>query len=177
MGFALLYFTGSDHFNRSMRYYAKQAFQLSLSDKELAPAFYMRVEGVGMQKQHNNGERIPRDSEQQIFDELGLEYKHPFERNCYDVRVEKRKEDDLKAEKRDLNTKAEIEKHDLKIEIRDAQAKAAMDLRDVKALMERAEDKMALRDVKAELEKYKQEQKLDIKQSLEAQRKAAEEVR
>ena len=98
--FACLYFTGSDHFNRSMRYYAKQAFQLSLSDKELAPAFYMRVEGVGMQKQHNNGERIPCDSEQQIFDELGLEYKHPFERNCYDVRVEKRKDDDLKAEKR-----------------------------------------------------------------------------
>lgn len=41
-GFALLYFTGSDHFNRSMRLYA-QKNGYSLSDHGLARA--ERVEG------------------------------------------------------------------------------------------------------------------------------------
>lgn len=35
-GFALLYFTGSDHFNCSMRFFAKMK-GLSLSDKGLQP--------------------------------------------------------------------------------------------------------------------------------------------
>ena len=36
IGFALLYFTGSDHFNRSMRFYANLK-GLSLSDTGLQP--------------------------------------------------------------------------------------------------------------------------------------------
>ena len=41
--FALLYFTGSAYFNRSMRLYAKRAHSMCLSDHGLHPARYVRV--------------------------------------------------------------------------------------------------------------------------------------
>lgn len=71
--FALLYFTGSDYFNRSMRYYAHQK-GLSLSDKSLR-----HVIRVSKQKVHEGKEIICR-TEKEIFDALGLEYKEPHER-------------------------------------------------------------------------------------------------
>lgn len=78
--FALLSFTGSGPFNRSMRLYARKA-GFSLSDHNIRPARHAR--GVG------RGERIwagkPLDSaafrsERDIFDFLGLSYREPWER-------------------------------------------------------------------------------------------------
>jgi len=78
--FALLSFTGSGPFNRSMRLYARKA-GFSLSDHNIRPANHAR--GVG------RGERIwagrPLDSaafrcERDIFEFLGLSYREPWER-------------------------------------------------------------------------------------------------
>eukprot|EP00658_Telonema_sp_P-2_P057009 TRINITY_DN45472_c0_g1_i1.p1 TRINITY_DN45472_c0_g1~~TRINITY_DN45472_c0_g1_i1.p1 ORF type:complete len:123 (-),score=23.90 TRINITY_DN45472_c0_g1_i1:201-569(-) len=77
--FALLYFTGSDHFNRSMRYFAKQK-GLSLSDQGLKPATRRHGEKVW------TGEYIPlppkEQTEKGVFELLGLRYVHPTERGC-----------------------------------------------------------------------------------------------
>lgn len=72
--FALLYFTGSDYFNRSMRLYAHKR-GLSLSDKALRP-----VIRISKQKVYE-GEPIPCTTEKDIFDALKLDYKEPHERN------------------------------------------------------------------------------------------------
>jgi DNA polymerase lambda len=72
--FALLYFTGSNYFNRSMRYYAeKKGF--SLGDKNLK-----EVIRVSKQKVHES-DGIECSTEEEIFKALGLEYKEPTERN------------------------------------------------------------------------------------------------
>jgi len=75
--YALLYFTGSDHFNRSMRHYAK-AMGYSLSDHGL-----VRAHKVGA----NNVVRgllnlRPVQTEQEIFAALGLDWREPVDRNC-----------------------------------------------------------------------------------------------
>ena len=75
--YALLYFTGSDHFNRSMRHFAK-AKGYSLSDHGL-----VRAHKVGV----NNVVRglvnlVPAKTEQDIFKALGLDFKEPIDRNC-----------------------------------------------------------------------------------------------
>ena len=73
--FALLYFTGSDIFNRSMRYYCTSKLNLKLSDKGLRHC----IKG-------SNGEEdilgiyIPCQTEKDIFDVLGLDYKEPPDR-------------------------------------------------------------------------------------------------
>lgn len=78
-GFALLYFTGSDHFNRSMRLFANKK-GWSLSDRDLK-----RVACV-------NGKKVARGasvvctSEVDVFIALGMEYKDPRERNCFDIK-------------------------------------------------------------------------------------------
>ncbi len=77
--FALLYFTGSDFFNRSMRLYAKKSLGLSLSDTHL-------VEDTGFKK---NGREVPCDSEREIFAALGLVYRDPTQRNCSGVELAK----------------------------------------------------------------------------------------
>jgi DNA polymerase beta palm/DNA polymerase beta thumb len=77
--FALLYFTGSDHFNRSMRYYAKRYKKLSLSDQGLTEP---RRDFTG--KKISEGPSRICLSEKAIFDALGLDYKEPWERNCFD---------------------------------------------------------------------------------------------
>eukprot|EP01084_Bolivina_argentea_P045893 84471_1 len=67
--FAVLYFTGSDHFNRSMRYFAKRK-GFTLSDTQLAPAI----------RQNNSkiftftAKAIKCSTEQEIFEALGLKY-------------------------------------------------------------------------------------------------------
>lgn len=77
--FAILYFTGSDHFNRSMRLYAtKKGFHLS--DKGLFRAT----------RDSNNvavkvGKMVPCSTEREIFEHLGLPFKEPCERNSADV--------------------------------------------------------------------------------------------
>jgi len=73
-GFALLYFTGSDHFNRSMRLYARKA-GFSLSDH-----------GIAYSKQIKSSESIKGpylkcETEEEIFQLFGMEYKEPHERD------------------------------------------------------------------------------------------------
>ena len=64
--FAILYFTGSAYFNRSMRLFAKKK-GYHLSDKELSD----RITGV----------KIPCNSEEDIFKALSLKYQKPEERD------------------------------------------------------------------------------------------------
>lgn len=72
--FALLYFTGSNYFNRSMRFFCKKK-GYSLSDKCIR-----KVVRVFQEKIHE-ADPIPCKNEKEIFDLLGLEYKEPHERN------------------------------------------------------------------------------------------------
>ena len=77
--FALLYFTGSDYFNRSMRHYANK-IGWSLSDRDLVPV--IRPEGKkGIKIKIGGG--VPAVSEEDIFRALGLQFREPNERNCY----------------------------------------------------------------------------------------------
>jgi DNA polymerase/3'-5' exonuclease PolX len=76
MGCALLYFTGSDYFNRSMRHYAKQR-GFSLSQHGIAPA--VRTQN-GKVKNHV-GVPIPTPSELDVFNVLGLDFVEPEDRD------------------------------------------------------------------------------------------------
>ena len=78
--FALLYFTGSAHFNRSMRYYAKN-IGFSLSDKGMYPCTRFSRDRV------LKGDSIVCRTEEEIFDALGLEYRAPVDRNCDEITV------------------------------------------------------------------------------------------
>ncbi|KAI9908460.1 hypothetical protein PsorP6_004026 [Peronosclerospora sorghi] len=78
-GFAMLYFTGSDHFNRSMRLFAHKN-GWSLSDRGLTRV--MRVNGTKVRL----GDSVICESEVDVFIALGLEYKDPTERNCFDIK-------------------------------------------------------------------------------------------
>ncbi|EQC33009.1 hypothetical protein, variant [Saprolegnia diclina VS20] len=75
-GFAQLYFTGSDHFNRSMRAFAKQK-GYSLTDRGLTKV--ARAKGAKKLKQAP-GLICP--DEKDVFIALQLPYKRPEERNC-----------------------------------------------------------------------------------------------
>jgi len=68
-GVALLYFTGSENFNRSMRLWAKKR-GYHLGNHEL-------VKLLGGEK----GERVPVQSEADVFRVLGLQYRAPAQRN------------------------------------------------------------------------------------------------
>ena len=72
--FAVMYFTGSDYFNRSMRLYCQKK-GLSLSDKELRPVVRVKNEKV------HEGAAIPCATERDIFVATGLPYKAPEERD------------------------------------------------------------------------------------------------
>jgi DNA polymerase lambda len=72
--FALLFFTGSKQFNRNMRLHAKK-IGYALTDLSLE---YVGEEGKTQPKPNIF---IKCESEEQIFDVLGLEYKTPFERD------------------------------------------------------------------------------------------------
>jgi hypothetical protein len=76
--YALLYFTGSDHFNRSMRFYANRC-QWTLSDKGLCPC--IRVNGDRVFR----GRSVLAMSEQDVFKALGLKYVAPDQRNCFEL--------------------------------------------------------------------------------------------
>jgi DNA polymerase/3'-5' exonuclease PolX len=91
-GFALLYFTGSDHFNRSMRLFARKK-GWSLSDRYLKRVVRVR-KGVKLE----SGESVVCPEEVDVFIALGLEYKDPTERNCFDIRF--LEEDEAQAKKR-----------------------------------------------------------------------------
>ena len=74
--FALLYFTGSDHFNRSMRFYAKRC-GWTLSDHGLQPASRAAGSKVWV------GSTVVCRSERDVFDAMGLDFVPPHQRNVY----------------------------------------------------------------------------------------------
>ena len=79
--FALLYFTGSERFNRSMRHFAKQLKPpLSLSDKGLVPSSDKRAGSMHA----NYSASSKADKEEDIFAALGLDYVPPEDRNDID---------------------------------------------------------------------------------------------
>jgi len=70
---AILYFTGSGYFNRSMRLIAKKK--------------HYRLDDHGLYVVSAKGERMQRlvmNTEQDVFDTLGLEYKEPHERESFE---------------------------------------------------------------------------------------------
>ena len=69
--FALLYFTGFDHFNRSMRSLAGR-IGMHLTDKTLC----WRVTDA-----MKDGQRVHCNTEEEIFKALGMKYKEPRERD------------------------------------------------------------------------------------------------
>eukprot|EP00934_Nitzschia_sp_Nitz4_P000280 Nitzschia sp. Nitz4//NODE_159_length_47236_cov_74.723851//38884//41271//NITZ4_additional_000015-RA//1//CDS//3329531764//280//frame0 len=70
--FAALYFTGNGYFNRSMRLWSKTKCGYTLNDHGLF------IEGTA--------DRVMEASEEiQIFEKLGLVYKEPNERDCFDA--------------------------------------------------------------------------------------------
>ncbi|XP_068875974.1 DNA polymerase lambda isoform X1 [Aphelocoma coerulescens] len=73
---ALLYFTGSAHFNRSMRALAKTK-GMSLSEHALSSAV---VRGPGGAKV-SSGHALPTPTERDVFIQLGLPYREPSERD------------------------------------------------------------------------------------------------
>ena len=83
--FAMLYFTGSDHFNRSMRHFAKLK-GYSLSDHGLVPctrdAKQRDAQGNYVDNKVLIGKTVVCDDEEAIFRFLRLDWKEPTERNC-----------------------------------------------------------------------------------------------
>ena len=72
--------TGSDHFNRSMRYYAKQR-GYSLSDHGLVRA-HRAGQGATKTEVRGTTNLVHAETEYEIFEALGLEYKSPTQRDC-----------------------------------------------------------------------------------------------
>ncbi|XP_071420089.1 DNA polymerase lambda isoform X1 [Pithys albifrons albifrons] len=73
---ALLYFTGSAHFNRSMRALAKTK-GMSLSEHALSSAVVRGPGGVKVSAGHT----LPTPTERDVFIQLGLPYREPSERD------------------------------------------------------------------------------------------------
>ncbi|XP_051655951.1 DNA polymerase lambda isoform X1 [Manacus candei] len=73
---ALLYFTGSAHFNRSMRALAKTK-GMSLSEHALSSAVVRGHGGVKVSAGHT----LPTPTERDVFVQLGLPYREPSERD------------------------------------------------------------------------------------------------
>jgi DNA polymerase lambda len=76
IGFAMLYFTGCDHFNRSMRFYAKKN-GWTLSDRGLCKAVRIRNERIAQSKS------VYCPTERSVFEAMQLDYIPPRERNVY----------------------------------------------------------------------------------------------
>lgn len=78
---ALLYFTGSAHFNRSMRLLAKK-MGMTLSEHSL---------NSGVVRKRNEkvygGHPLKTPTEESVFHHLGLEYRKPEERDHYDLKL------------------------------------------------------------------------------------------
>ncbi|XP_034351963.1 DNA polymerase lambda isoform X2 [Arvicanthis niloticus] len=73
---ALLYFTGSAHFNRSMRALAKTK-GMSLSEHALSAAVVRNSQGIKV----GPGQVLPTPTEKDVFKLLGLPYREPAERD------------------------------------------------------------------------------------------------
>lgn len=68
--FACLYFTGSAHFNRSMRLWATQKFNLKLTDRGMFDII--------------TGKQVHASSEREVFEILKIHFKEPPERVYFD---------------------------------------------------------------------------------------------
>ena len=75
---ALLYFTGSAHFNRSMRLLASK-MGMSLSEHSLRTNILRG--GKGNKEKLNQGCILPTPCEESVFQHLGLPYRKPCERD------------------------------------------------------------------------------------------------
>ena len=75
---ALMYFTGSAHFNRSMRLLATKV-GMSLSEHSLRKNIIRG--GQGKKEKLNKGTILSTPTEESIFEHLGLIYRPPTERN------------------------------------------------------------------------------------------------
>ncbi len=73
-GYAILYFTGSAYFNRSMRLFARKK-GYHLSDHELNQAIRNKNGRIW------TGNNIPCYTEEDVFKVLGVKYKKPEERD------------------------------------------------------------------------------------------------
>ena len=90
--YAMLAFTGSAHFNRSMRFYARKEKDMQLSDQGL---WNLKKDDSGHNKvtvsaYHPNDRRVKGSpivchTEEDIFKALGLPYKAPNERSGFAV--------------------------------------------------------------------------------------------
>ena len=88
--YAMIYFTGNDYFNRSMRCYAK-ACGYSLCDKGLRKAARSGVshkDGKYIDNKVAVGRLVVCEEERDVFEVLGLDYKEPHERNVSDNATE-----------------------------------------------------------------------------------------
>lgn len=72
--FAVVYFTGSAYFNRSIRLYCQKK-GLTLSDTSLRPTVRVSREKV------HEGAPIPCATERDIFDAIGVPWREPEDRN------------------------------------------------------------------------------------------------
>ena len=73
--FANLYFTENGYFNRSMRLFVNRRKNMRLNDH-------------GLFTNRGEGKRIKAKTEEEVFDKLGLVWREPHERDCFDaVRV------------------------------------------------------------------------------------------
>mmetsp|Transcript_6251 Transcript_6251/g.11591 ORF Transcript_6251/g.11591 Transcript_6251/m.11591 type:complete len:598 (+) Transcript_6251:130-1923(+) len=85
--FALIYFTGNDHFNRSLRHYCRKN-GFSLSDDGLSRVVSRSVFNEDVKQLLDTGCR----TEQDVFRVLGFPYKRPSERNCVSPEIESAKD-------------------------------------------------------------------------------------
>lgn len=76
-GYALLYFTGSDYFNRSMRLFSRKK-GYSLSDHGL-----YAVDRIDNKTKIRSSLSIPCYTEEEVFNVLNLEYKPPHMRSVW----------------------------------------------------------------------------------------------
>jgi len=92
--FCWLYFTGNGFFNRSMRLWAARKHDLQMNDQGL---FERGLYNRGIKKSV-----LETSEEREVFKFLGLQYKEPPERDCFDAVIfdDKEKEDNLTREEK-----------------------------------------------------------------------------
>jgi DNA polymerase/3'-5' exonuclease PolX len=111
--FALLYFTGSDQFNRSLRYLA-MAQGKTLSDHRLAEA--LRDNNKSNENRDFSGRiwvgnSVECSTEEEIFRQLGVEYVQPHDRNHYHNFHNKISEAEMKGFIKSEEAEEEQEQH------------------------------------------------------------------
>jgi len=86
--YATVHFTGCGFFNRSIRLYAEKVKGLKLSDHGL---FYRSIPKQRNKRSKQPSKRYERtcNTEEDVFEALGLEYKRPHERNSFDDVVDR----------------------------------------------------------------------------------------